>query len=73
MESQCDQESLFVNSLFFLQQAEPGQTILIGDGLLSLLVKEKCKALCVCVCVCVCVHMCMCVCVCVCVVSVQLR
>ncbi|KAK7497821.1 hypothetical protein BaRGS_00010955 [Batillaria attramentaria] len=41
LQNSCDESTLYVNSLYFLQQAQPGNKILIGDGLLSLLVKEK--------------------------------
>ncbi|XP_076451508.1 pyruvate kinase PKM-like [Babylonia areolata] len=41
LENSCDRSTLWVNSGYFLQEAQPGQTILLSDGLLSLLVKEK--------------------------------
>lgn len=40
-ENTCDRSMLWVSSAYFLQEAQPGQTILLGDGLLSLLIKEK--------------------------------
>lgn len=37
----CDDSTLYVNSLYFIQQAKPGDKILVGDGLLSFRIKEK--------------------------------
>lgn len=37
----CDKTSLYVNSRYFIRQAKVGQTIFVGDGLLSLIVKEN--------------------------------
>ncbi|KAK7096172.1 pyruvate kinase PKM-like [Littorina saxatilis] len=41
LQDKCDKSTMYVNSAYFLQQAEPGHTVLVGDGLLSLKVKEK--------------------------------
>ena len=42
-QKRCDRSLLYVTSAYFLEQAEVGNTIFVGDGLLSLIVKEKRK------------------------------
>ena len=43
MEKNCSRSLLYVSSAYFLQEAQPGHTVFVGDGLLSLTVKEKRK------------------------------
>ena len=37
----CDRSCLYVNSQYFLEKASVGQVVLLGDGLLSLIIKDK--------------------------------
>lgn len=37
----CDESTIYVDSLYFLQKAQVKDIVFIGDGLLSLVVKEK--------------------------------
>ena len=43
MEKNCSRSLLYVSSAYFLQEAQPGHTVFVGDGLLSLTIKEKRK------------------------------
>lgn len=41
LENSCDKSSIYINSTYFLETARIGASILIGDGLLSMIVKDK--------------------------------